>query len=221
MRKRIVFVIGPEASGTRLLTQVLSQHPKIAGSVNGGNHDDLLDGVWTEIRNNDIEEARRKLKRVIENNPTAKYILTRRSMPHGHVVGQPARYMGFPPLEIFAKICVEENLSLFFLVTVRSITANLTAWIKTRASVKGDIKAAFSQYEEAYKSLFDFFNKTDVRYFLMPFEAIMLDDNAYVKSIFKLLGLRELKASFKLDRGVNKKRYKHFLDQCDSPIEMP
>ena len=79
MRKKLALVIGPESSGTRVLTATLSQHPKILGTPDASPHGDVLDEVWRQIARRDLERARH----VFPDPGDRECILTRRSTQRG------------------------------------------------------------------------------------------------------------------------------------------
>ena len=213
-KRKILLIIGPESSGTRIFTDILSQHPKILGTKNASTHIDILDDFWDFIEKNEIKKA----VKIFPNFDDYEYILTRRSMPHGQKVNEAAKYMKFPNLKGFYQVCKLMNFKLLILITTRSVVANLLSWTHQRASAEGSFKKASIQYREAYKFLFSFINQNNIPFYFVSLEAFILDTHDYLNSIFQLIDLSNIKMEIKERRDVNEKRYfSFFKGNLDKP----
>lgn len=191
---KIIVVIGPESSGTRVISNILAQHPDIAGHHKMGEHHDLLDEVW---QGND--EALSQL-------PQTLYILTRRSLPHGKPDAE-AKFMVFPDLHAFHSLCGSAGLQIVMLITTRSPLANFASWFHMRTSHEGSRGKVEHQYRNAYRHIFEFLICTGVDYLILSLEALLLDKQLYMQSIFQLLGLPPHHVDMKLKLMVNVVRY--------------
>lgn len=191
---KILIVIGPESSGTRIISSILAQHPDIAGHPKMMKHYDLLGKVWSG--NGDA----------LTQLPKTKYVLTRRSLPHGKP-GKGSAFMGFPDLLTFCNLCKDKGLQVMVLITVRSPLANFASWFRKRASHGGNRGKIRHQYRQAYRHIFEAINTADVDYLILSLEALLLDKQLYVRSIFQLLGLSSHHVNTKLNPMVNVDRY--------------
>ena len=201
--KKLVLVIGPEATGTRILTEIFSQHPKILGTSDASSHHDCLDLVWKELETGNIEKA-------IELMPDLQKIeciLSRRSLPHSLEVGKPAKFMKFTNLKNLRKLCLAMDLDLILLITTRSAIAHLAAWTLTRSSTQKSWSKADLQYHQAYLYLFSFIKRYKTSFYFISLESLLLDCEKYVQSIFQLLDLSPYQVSLNLNSQVNHKRY--------------
>ena len=201
--KKLVLVIGPEATGTRILTEIFSQHPKILGTSDASSHHDCLDLVWKELETGNIEKA-------IELMPDLQKIeciLSRRSLPHSLEVGKPAKFMKFTNLKNLRKLCLAMDLDLILLITTRSAIAHLAAWTLTRSSTQKSWSKADLQYHQAYLYLFSFIKRYKTPFYFISLESLLLDCEKYVQSIFQLLDLSPYQVSLNLNSQVNHKRY--------------
>lgn len=201
--KKLILVIGPEATGTRVLTEIFSQHPKILGTSNASSHHDCLDLVWKELELGNIEKAIELMPDIEE----FECILSRRSLPHSLEVGKAAKFMKFTNLKNLRKLCSAINLDLILLITTRSAIAHLAAWTLTRSSTQKSWEKADLQYHQAYLYLFSFIKRYKTPFYFISLESLLLDREKYVQSIFQLLGLSPYEVSLNLDSQVNHKRY--------------
>ena len=201
--KKLVLIIGPEATGTRLLTEIFSQHPKILGTKNASSHHDCLDLVWKELEAGNIEKAITLMPDIQE----FECILSRRSLPHSLEVGKAAKFMKFTNLKNLRKLCLAMDLDLILLITTRSAIAHLTAWTLTRSSTQKSWQNAELQYHRAYLYLFSFIKRYKTSFYFISLESLLLDREKYVQSIFQLLDLSSHEVSLDLDSQVNHRRY--------------
>ncbi len=209
--KKLLLLIGPESSGTRVFAEILSGHPMILGTPQASEHYDVLDDVWKELGAGHIERARRAFPDLQE----AEYVLTRRSMPHARAINEAARFMDFANLWGLHELCRRLGLDLVLLITTRSAAANLASWTINRASPGGSLKRAKEQYHAAYRYLFEFLIKSEVPFFFLSLEALLLDRQEYVQSVFQLLGLYPPQHIVELDirAEVNWQRYAWYSEQ--------
>lgn len=202
--KTMILVAGPESSGTRIFTESLSQHPLVSGSPTASDHFDLMDDVWTAVRNGDRSAAVTLLQQA-QLNPT---VITRRSLPHGPAVGQPAPYMKFPNFDLFHEIVSECGYRLVVMVATRSPLATAVSSRLQRDSVGGDIQKSFNQYQASLQHVTGFCLSHSVPFFILSLEAAVLDGAAYFNSLFRMLGL-PLSTEFRFEGkpNVNGRRY--------------
>ncbi|ADI74112.1 hypothetical protein Metev_1243 [Methanohalobium evestigatum Z-7303] len=205
-KKCLILLIGPESTSTRLFTEIFSQHPDILGTENATTHVDHMDQVWDLVENDCITDA----SEILPINTEHKYILTRRSIPHGKD-NKPAEYMKFPNLENFYETCQLKNLPLILLITTRSVVPNLISWTYERASSNGLFENSKNQYWESYKYLFSIINKYNIPFYFVSLEALIYEEQNYINSIFQLLGLSHFQLNKELRKDVNTNRYKLFL----------
>lgn len=212
--KKVLLVVGPESSGTRLLTEILSAHPLIIGTSNSLKHHDILDSTWRYLEKSEIDLAKSELLQIVENYQyhQAQYILTRRSIPHASQLGEPAQYMKFPDFEQLYQLCCQLDLELTVLVLNRSPVANLVSWTLNRASTQKNLDKAMTQYHEAYRHLFRFLINTNLKFYLVSLESLFLEKQKYIQSIFSILNLPQHKISLKLKTETNLKRYKWYTE---------
>ena len=201
--KKLILVIGPEATGTRVLTEIFSQHPKILGTSNASSHHDCLDLVWKELELGNIEKAIELMPDIQE----FECILSRRSLPHSLEVGKAAKFMKFTNLKNLRKLCLAMNLDLILLITTRSAVAHLAAWTLTRSSTQKTWEKADLQYHQAYLYLFSFIKRYKTSFYFISLESLLLDKEKYVQSIFQLLDISSYEVSLNLNSQVNHKRY--------------
>lgn len=208
---RLVLIIGPESTGTRLFTSILSQHPQVLGTPDAKEHDDLLDEVWLKLEEGNMESA----LACLPDLQGYEYLLTRRTIPHGqpHVNG--TTLMDIPPLQALQCLCVQAGLDLILLVTTRSTAANLASWTLARASSGGSLKRVQWMYRSAYWYIFDCLFRHGGRapFLFLSLEALLLDQQAYIQSVFQLLGLPSFCVELDLDTEVNRKRYEWYTEQ--------
>ena len=205
--QKIVLAIGPESSGTRVLTRVLSAHPQICGTSDAEKHADVLDDVWYAI-----EKGRLATAETLFPRTDAPVILTRRSMPHGIKPGKPAKYCHFAKLDQFREVVHLSGRRLVVLVTVRNPIANLASWSTQRASAGRDISKAFVQYEESFNYLFRFLRGSKTPFMVAPLESLILDKLDYINCMFKALGVDPLQEiDYEPRIGVNKKHYEWYM----------
>lgn len=202
-RRTLAIVIGPESSGTRVFTEILSQHQQVDGTTDARDHGDILDESWRRLSLNDIQGA----KECFPATSEAPYVLTRRSMPHAVRQGAPAEYMEFAHLPNIYRMCRIMDFDILMLITCRSTAANLASWTTSRASAGGSIHKAIAQYHASYVSLFTFISQYTVPFFFLSLEALLLDKQAYVNSIFELMGLPHHKVEVQFNQAVNARHY--------------
>lgn len=203
---RVIVVAGPEATGTRALTSLLSAHPAIAGTTAAATHVDLLDPVWSVLADGASELAAERFRALADR----EILLTRRSLPHGPATGAPAEYRRFPPLAEFLDLAVACDRSPVLLITTRSPLAHVVSWARERASVKDDPAAALRQYWAAYRLLFGLCARGTFPFHLVSLEALALEGDAFVASLFALLGLPAARSAAGTPRrdDVNLRRYR-------------
>ncbi len=203
---RMILVVGPESTGTRAFTEILSAHPLVAGTTNARTHGDLLDPVWQALVDGDRAEARARL----EEHRDRPLVVTRRSLPHGPRPGAAAEYRHFPPLQAFLDMTVTCRRAPVVLITTRSPLANVVSWARERSSARGDLQAAFLQYWAAYRLLFGICAKGTFPFHLLSLEALALEGADYVASLYALLGLPPTAEPIDVPRrtDVNLRRYR-------------
>ncbi len=211
--RKLALLIGPESTGTRIFTEILSSHPDILGTPDASAHGDVLDDVWECLENDDLVGA----MQVFPVMDGKKYVLTRRSVPHA-TGDHYAYFMDFPAVDRLYQLCEELNLELVVLLTSRSTAANLASWALQRASASKTLGKAKAQYLAAYRHLFKFLIHTDVPFFFLSLEALVLDQDAYVQSVFELLGLEPYATSLDIRPSPNRKRYEWFSSQPDRSL---
>lgn len=199
-RRNLFLVVGAESTGTRYLTDLLTQHPDVYGPENAKYHNDILDEVWNS------SDAKLPEELMQYNN-----IITRRSMPHSRKPKQSARYLDFPDLYKVILMAGSQYRHLTLLVTVRSPTANLTSWTLERASASRKYTYAYIQYQLAYRNIFEFISKHSVNYYICPYEAILLDGASYMNSLYLELGLSSFSPEIKANKTTNINRYEQYI----------
>lgn len=212
--KKLIVVIGPESTGTRVFTELLSQHPQVIGTPNAQEHVDIMDQVWNALARGDRAAA-------VSAFPEAgghEALITRRSMPHASSVDTAAKYMRFPDIEAFHELSEEFELSMRVVITTRSPAANLSSWALSRGSARRSLRKAKRQYVASYRHLFDFLNATEVPFFVVSLEALVLDGKPLVQSMFELLGLPPHEVAVSSRANVNADRYKWFSAQKHKEI---
>lgn len=209
--KIMLLVIGPESSGTRVVTQTLSQHPHILGTPAAQKHMDVLDDVWLALEADDIETA----ISLFPDLSNYSVILTRRSMPHG-AIGVSATYMKFASMHRLKQLCDRLSIRLVLAITTRSFVPHLISWTTARQSAQGSIEKAHTQYKAAYFTLFGFLQDApDVAFFLVSLESLLLDDDLAIQSIFQLLNLPPYhpgRRGWQLKKSVNTERYAQYTE---------
>lgn len=204
--KNCILVAGAESSGTRIFSKLLSRHPSIKGSTDVLNHDDLLDKVWLGIHNKNPKNIFESIPKDFEE----KYLLTRRSMPHGLKPGVAAEFMKFPDINAFCFYLYKLQYKITFLITTRSVVPNLISCVENRASSK-TFHDAYRQYHACYKKIFKVIEFYKFDYFILSLEALLLDKGLYVNSIFDLLELEHICFDDKIIKSdVNILKYKSF-----------
>lgn len=159
----ILLVVGPESTGTRIISKALGEHPKFVGPE--GNHADPLDGFWSGK----------------EALPTNSNHVTRRSFP-ASIPGEPAQYLIFPDLRLLSGHDVR------VVVTSRSPKHAIESAQKKRSSVNGDYEKALTQYQEAYKSIFRQISQEEWPFVTVSIEGFF-NDPAYAEGVFEILGI--------------------------------
>lgn len=199
MNKKVILVLGPESSGTRITSNVLSQHPEIDFFTGNDGHHDRLDVVWDNLDNDDIK---------IESEN--EYILTRRSLPHSRGDGANAKFEDYFNLKKFYERVNSNGMELILIVTIRDPISNLCSWAKNRKSTEGSMDKAYQQYKSATLYIFDFIKNNDVNFIISPLESLVLGGEDYINSIFNLIGLKSVDLSYETKGDVNKKHYEWF-----------
>lgn len=205
--KKILIIIGPESSGTRVFMNLFSKHEKAVGNTSPNSHVDVLDDIWHYLEQRKIISAKPKLPDIAKN----QFYVTRRSMPHASSPGISAGYMQFPPLADFLRYCKKSDLNPIVLITNRSPIANLFSWSQNRASSNGDIEKSYQQYKESYIQIFKSVTKYNVPYLMLSMEALLVDKQDYINSIFKLCDIPTTEFDDDINFDVNMKHYKLFL----------
>ena len=203
----IILVTGPESSGTRIFTEILAQHPDVIGTRNAQDHHDVLDHVWQFVARRESRAAARALAEF----PRDKTVLTRRSMPHGSRPGASAEYRRFPDLDGFTRVCEQAERPLQMLVTSRSPAACLASSVAQRASVAGNYALAGNQYLAAYNEIFRVALLRRVPYLIISVEALVLDGDAYIQSLFSLCKLPAAEVDLHAAGNPNTARYLEFM----------
>jgi hypothetical protein len=202
--REILFVVGPESTATRVFTSLLSRHVQIQGTRNAEAHGDLFDEVWAALRNAGQEAAARAFP---IPEPGIRYLLTRRSLPHGPAPGEPARFMDFADIEGFQGVAASLGYQTTLLVTVRSVYPNLISWAEARASAHESIDKAYAQYNASYRHVFRAVENTGMEFVFLSLEALMLDGASYLNALFQFLRLPPQRISFRPNTRVNRKHY--------------
>ena len=179
-RKSCILVVGPESSGTRVIADIISQHPDICS--HRGGHDDILNEYWNSGNQNILQEVIQK----------QDIILTRRSMPSGYG-SRAAKFLEFDDLEKFALDCDLLGVEISVVITTRSPQANLISWQRSRVSVSGSISKAISQYQASFKHLFLWLNnQPNILYWVISLEGCIHEGRMYFEALYELLGLNHL-----------------------------
>lgn len=202
----ILLVVGPESSGTRIFTDIFSRHPAALGSDAALRHQDLLDTTWQAVAG----RRRRDAVHLLRALPRDRFIVTRRSMPHGSAPGTAARFCEFPDLDGFIDACDSAQRSVFVLVTTRSPAACMASSVAQRASVQGDPELARQQFHAACAAIFRVIARRRLPFLILSVEALVLDGADYVQSLFHLLGLGPGPADLPPARNPNTPRYREF-----------
>lgn len=211
--RTLILIAGPESTGTRIFTEILSAHPQVLGTPDASKHGDVLDAVWEHLEKEELVEAARALAALGE----APVVVTRRSIPHatGDTL---AHFMTFPRLDALFALCQALDMALVVLITTRSTAANLASWTVQRASAANNLGKAKVQYEAAYRLLFEFLVTHDVPFFFLSLEALVLDREAYVQSVFQLLGLPPHDQPLELRANPNARRYEWYASRKDGAL---
>lgn len=211
---KVALIVGPESTGTRLFTRILSEHPLTLGTTSQG-HEDILDQAWAKLEAGDMDMAQSYLPDL----EGVEYLVTRRTVPHGRPFIQ-AEPTDLPNLQEFYLFCLKMKLDLVVLITSRSTAANLASWTLARASPGGDLQVAKQMYQKAYQLisllLFYFADLGEIPFFFLSLEALLLDQQSYIQSIFQLLGLPPHHVEVDYDVEVNRKRYEWYTEQGEA-----
>lgn len=205
--KLIVLVIGPESTATRAFTKALSSHEEILGTKNPSEHVDILDPVWFELENSNLGEAIKKFP----ENLKEKLIVTRRSVPHGIAPGVKAKYMSFPNINLFFKLCNSIGYKIFILITSRSPIPNLFSIVKNRKSVDGNFIKAFNQYQMSYRKIFQFIDLHNIPYFIISVESFLMDKSKLIMSLHRYFELSHKNIDVETKTKLNDSYYDKFL----------
>ena len=194
MKKKVIVVTGPESSGTRWITSVLSQSPHVQGMTNVG-HKDPLDAWWDK-------DWTASLEAMVSHKWTTPAVLTRRSYPHGadhHI----------PNYESFLMQCKNAGFAPIVLPIVRSPLANMKSWVTSRSSVRGHLGNATKFYEDFYREVLAATAVTQVPFSMISYEGFLLEGPDYANAIYRWLGLPEHYAEV----GAKNGNYKHYKDK--------
>lgn len=202
-RKGLCLLIGPESTGTRFFETVFSSHPLILGTPDAMGHTDILDEVWHNLEKGDKKRAAAVFPTLGEH----RYILTRRSIPHADILAESAVFMKFPNLEALYQLTQRLDLDLTLLITSRSPVPHIASWTQRRLSVDASFEKAKAQYQAAFRHLFNFICRTDVIFYILSLEGLLLDRQEYVQSIFQILGLPSHPIALDLQEDTNRKHY--------------
>jgi hypothetical protein len=179
----VILVTGPESSGTRWISSIISQHPDINGT--DGSHADPLDYFWNR-QYNDIPEG---------------LTLTRRSLPAAKG-NRPAHFLDFEDFDRLYRNCDD----LKVIVTVRSPYCNIKSWADSRASTLGYEDRAIQQYWRAYEHIFNFIDCKKLEFWLLPYEAVTASTRA-VSELYPLLRLPPYSVEY-VAQDANAARYR-------------
>lgn len=206
MKNKIICVIGPESSSTRFFGDIIGGHPDIFWQRKTGDdhhqNTDPMSHIWDKI---DYENTTDQFKIKTDK----KYILTRRSIPHGKKKNPNGRadYMDFMNLDTFAKGCKNSGYDLCFLITSRSPVPNIVSWTQQRGSANKKWKKAQSQYWESYKHLFKTITAHNIPFYMLSLEGVLYDKADYINGIYDLLELPHRDDIQIADNNSNKSRY--------------
>lgn len=206
---RVLLAIGPESSGTRVLTRTLSQHPDVTGTLDAEHHADLLDEVWSLLEHGRADDAATALRCHDE-----AVLLTRRSMPHAAEAGQGARFANFVDIEAFAAVVAAAGRSLVILITVRDPVANLASWTRSRHSSGQSLESAYTQYRDCLAHAIAAAQRLDAPYLVVPLESMLIADAGYWRALFHLLDLEpNATIHYEPRANVNTKHHAWMVEQ--------
>ena len=80
-RKKMLLLLGPESSGTRVFTSILSKHPKVLGTPEALGHLDVLDPVWQSLENLKTKEASQKIPKLDDQDCAYRHKTDRHAAP--------------------------------------------------------------------------------------------------------------------------------------------
>lgn len=188
---KIILVCGPMSTGTRIFTRLLSEHPDICGLTEGDDHYDLLDNMWEEIRQAKYGAAMTELKQTLKDKQDYKYIITRRSSPHGTKVGSSGESY-YPDFDTFFNIALAQTGIVVF-VTSRNPYAALESATLKRAATEGDKEIAWEMYQEALEDIFVSFPRpSDLDFYgayIVSLEGLFYEKYNYLNGMLNLLSL--------------------------------
>lgn len=177
---RIVFVIGHESSGCRLITRIIKQH---------GYKEKLIHthAVYSQLELNEAELKEDRNRREI----------SRRSEPYG-ILGEDRRFDY--PLFIADKF-KKAGWDIKFILTVRDKT--IAKLSNTKNHCGGDKDIADSEMNIALKMVRDIL-KSDYDSFVFSYECFMSLGVDYLRILFDFLDIDEIKSIEKLIDGNEK-----------------
>lgn len=213
--KKCIFVIGPESSGTRIFTDILSTCPEITGTDAAQQHQDLLDEVWDQMQFG----SKRKAKQSFTSLNPKQHIITRRSFPHGRPGSRPAKFRVYPHLKQMVKLVRKAGYTPVFLITTRSAPANIESWTRNRASASSSIENAYRQYREAYAHIIIQAHKQRVDYLLLSLEALHTTPSTYLDGILALIGVKGSCSIDSLQASSNTARHEQLLNRLKATSE--
>lgn len=199
----VLLIVGPESSGTRIFTDIFSRHPAALGTDAALQHGDLLDTTWQAL----ADGRRRDAVTALRELPRDRFIVTRRSLPHGQAPGTAARFGEFPDLDGFVTACEAARRSVMVLFTTRSPAPCMASTVAQRASVRGDPELARQQYAAAGAAIVGLIARRRLPFQILSLEALVLDGDDYVQSLFLLLGLGSAPVELPATRNPNRRRY--------------
>jgi hypothetical protein len=202
----VTLVVGPESTGTRIFTDIFSRHPRALGTDAALQHHDVLDTVWQMLEQGRCRDAARALAEL----PRERFVITRRSMPHGSAPGVAAKFGDFPDLGRFVQACAAASRRVQLLVTTRSPAACIASSVARRTSVARNPELALRQYGAAYNAIFAVAARHRLPFFIVSVEALVLDGDAYVQSLFALAGMGAAQVDLHAGDNPNTARYREF-----------
>jgi len=158
-------VTGPESSGTRFLSRILGTHSRIE-LLSAHQHTMETDEFWKKPCWETLEPLFRE----------REIVLTRRSLPHNH---------RWPNFWDTLRICDENGIRLYFLLTIRDRSCMLRSQLKmghitSISEGEANLRKAASVMEELFRTPL---------WFLVSYEALMILRWKLIRQIYKFLHL--------------------------------
>jgi hypothetical protein len=168
----------------------------------------MMNDVWNQLNGGISKETE---KRFCDMFTQHDCILTRRSVPHGIDRGVKAEHMNFDNINMtkMFELCFKFDVEPFVLLLNRSPLPVLMSQVNSRASVNGSFKKSLQQYHAGYKHVFKSLVTTNVEFYVISIESIILDGMDLINSIYDLIGLErpKTKTSVQTKRDINKRYY--------------